>query len=124
MRSYRLKISTITAYRIKNLAPERGDRRKELIGMIVREECFLSEKYPGVVFFFNRSKPNGALWKDRCFKIVRLGSIARLQPEDEVYTYHERENSISRGFLNLSFTRLVTEGALCDADSCRELLAA
>lgn len=97
---------------------------QELISLIVREECFLSERYPGVVFFFNRSKPNGALWRERNFKIVRLGSIARLRPEDQVYTYYERASSIRRGLLNLGFTRLLTEAGLCDAESCGELLAA
>lgn len=124
MRRYRLKIAAITAYRIQNLAPDSGACRQDLINMIIREECFLSERYPGVAFFFNRSKPNGALWRDHNFKIVRLGSIARLRPEDHVYTYYERENGINRGFLNLGFTRLVTETELCDADSCGELLAA
>lgn len=124
MRIYRLKIATITAYRITNLAPETGDRRQELIDMIMREECFLSGRYPGVVFFFNRKKPNGGLWRKRNFKIVRLGRIARLNPEDAVYTYYERDNIVSKGILNLGFTRLMTEAELCDAESCGELVAA
>lgn len=124
MRVYRLKIATITAYRINNLVPELGDRRRELIEIVMREECFLSGRYPGVVFYFNRRKPNGALWRERNFKIVRLGSIARLNPEDAVYTYYERNSAVSRGLLNLGYTRLVTEADLCDAESCGELLAA
>ena len=124
MRVYRMKIAAITAYRIKNLAPELGDRRQELIDTIMQEECFLSDRYPGVVFFFNRNKPRGGFWRNRNFKIVRLGSIARVQPEDALYTYFERNGDIGRGYLNLGFARLITETELCDAASCGELVAA
>jgi hypothetical protein len=124
VRVYRLKIATITAYRITNLAPELGDRRKDLMDLVVQEESFLSKRYPGVVFFFNRTKPSGRLWRERNFKIVRLGSIARLQPEDELYTYYERDGMVCRGTLNLGFTRLITEADQCDAESCGELLVA
>ncbi len=90
----------------------------------MQEESFLSKRYPGVVFFFNRAKPSGRLWRERSFKIVRLGSIARLHSEDELYTYYERDGMVCRGTLNLGFTRLITEADQCDAESCGELLVA
>jgi len=124
VRVYRLKIAAITAYRITDLAPQQGNRRKDLIDLIVQEECLLSDRYPGVVFFFNRSKPSGRLWREHNFKIVKLGSIARLHSEDALYTYYERDGMVCKGILNLGFTRLITAADQCDAESCQELLVA
>jgi len=124
LRVYRRKVFMITAYRVINLAPRNGEHRKELLRIILKEGCFLSEKYPGILFYFNRQKPNGRVWRNMNFKVVQLGRIARISADDALYTFYVSGGLIRKNRINLESTLFITETELCDADSCGSLLAA
>lgn len=106
------------------MAPEFGDRRQELIRTVMKEECYLSGKYPGMVFYFNRNKPDACLWRSSNFKVVRLGRIAKIDHDDALFTYYDAEGTVRRGYLNLGFARLIPGEHICDAESCGSFLAA
>lgn len=114
----------ITAYRVVNSAPQNGEYRKELLRIILKEGCFLSEKYPGILFYFNRHKPHGRAWRNMNIKIVRLGRIATISADDALYTFYVSDGLVRKSFLNLESAMLITETELCDAESFGSLLAA